>query len=127
VSIFILGILLFIGLILVPMVVSLAQVIDPREHHGYLPVILADSYFGPTYTNTPTVTLSSPTATATIGPSPTFTLTPYLTLTGTITPIPGITVSVADSPAKVDEILTFTITVKNTGTSPMHNNLMSPG
>lgn len=122
VSILILGLLLLVGVILLPMAGSLAQVIAQQNHSGYLPVILKNSYFGPTETNTPTGTLPSPTATV---PSPTFTFTPYLTLTGTITPVPGITVSVAGSPAKKDETLTFTITVKNSGTSPMYNCFVS--
>ena len=119
VGIFTLGVLIFLGLILLPMAQSIAQVSLNR----YLPVILKNA--GPTYTFTPTGTLASPTVTNTAGPSPTYTLTPSPTFTGTITPIPSITVTVDPvAGAKVNEVLTFTITVKNTGTSPTHNNVV---
>ncbi len=122
-SIFILSVLIIMGLVLFPMAVSIAQIIDPLEHPRYLPLLLKYANLGPTYTNTPTGTLPTPTITPSTTPVPTFTFTPYLTLTGTITPIPGITISVAPtSGAKVNEVLTFTITVKNTGTSPTYNN-----
>jgi len=130
VSIFILGVLIFLGLILLPMAASIAQVIDPLEHHGYLPIILADSHFGPTYTNTPspsatmTGTLPSPTSTGTAGPSPTQTLTPSPTFTGTLTPNASLTITVAPSQAKVNESFTFTIKVGNTGTGPTNSNLL---
>jgi LPXTG-site transpeptidase (sortase) family protein len=122
VTIFILGVLIFVGLITIPKVVSTAQIIEQLGLGPYLPIIMKDSYFGPTYTITPTGTLPSPTTTGTAGPSPTQTLTPSPTYTGTLTPNPSITISVNPFSAKVNEILTFTITVKNTGTGPTPNN-----
>src|SRR4030043_1964840 len=93
VCIFTLGILIFLGLILLPMAQSIAQV----SLYRYLPVILKNAYFGP-FTLTPTVT-------NTAGPSLTYTLTPSPTFTGTITPVPSITVTVSPAGgAKVDEI-----------------------
>src|SRR4030042_5375822 len=121
VCIFTLGILVFLGLLLLPFAESIAQLSLNR----YLPVILNNANPGRTDTFTPTGTLPSPTVTNTFGPSPTNTLTPSPTFTGTITPVPSITISVYPvAGAKVNEILTFTITVKNTGTSPTHNNVV---
>lgn len=103
----------------------MAQSIAQVSLNRYLPVVLKNANIGPTYTFTPTGTLPSPTVTNTAGPSPTYTLTPSPTFTGTITPIPSITISVSPvAGAKVNEVLTFTITVKNTGTSPTHNNVV---
>jgi LPXTG-site transpeptidase (sortase) family protein len=124
VFIIILGVLIFVGLFLVPKVGSTAQIIQQLGIDPYLPVILADSHFGPTYTETPTGTLPSPTTTGTAGPSPTSTLTPSPTFTGTLTPNPVITKVVDRSSAKVNEILTFTITVKNIGTGPTRSNVV---
>jgi LPXTG-site transpeptidase (sortase) family protein len=120
VFIFILGVLLFVGLILLPMMVSSAQQIIAR----YLPVVLVNSHYGPTYTFTPTGTLPSPTSTVTPGPSPTQTLTPSPTFTGTLTTNATITIAVSGSPANVNDTLTFTIKVGNTGTGPTHNNVV---
>ncbi len=121
VCIFTLGILVFLGLLLLPFAESIAQL----NLNRYLPVILNNANPGPTDTFTPTGTLPSPTITNTFGPSPTHTLTPSPTFTGTITPVPSITISVSPvAGAKVDEVLTFTITVKNSGTSPTHNNMV---
>jgi LPXTG-site transpeptidase (sortase) family protein len=117
VSIFILGVLLFIGLILVPKVESSAQIIEQLGLGQYLPVILSNSHFGPTDTNTPITS-------ATAGPLVTQTLTPSPTSTGTLTPNASITVAVTPSQAKVDESFTFTIKVGNTGTGPTRNNVI---
>jgi LPXTG-site transpeptidase (sortase) family protein len=129
VSIFILGILLFLGLILVPIVVSSAQLNEPQ----YMPLVLKDLHLGPADTSTlsPSATITetitptiTPTITSTIGPASTSTTGPSPTFTGTLTPNASITISVSPSTAKVNEIFTFTITVKNTGTRPTLNNVV---
>jgi LPXTG-site transpeptidase (sortase) family protein len=124
VFIFILGILLFIGLIVLPWVASSAHIIDQLGFDPYLPIILINSHFGPTYTSTVTGTLPSPTTTGTAGPSPTHTLTPSPTYTGTLTPNASLKVTVTPSQAKVNESFTFTIKVGNTGTGPTHDNVI---
>jgi LPXTG-site transpeptidase (sortase) family protein len=127
--IFILVGLLFTGVMILPRLASsaqLSQIYDP-----FLPIILNNSYFGPTETITPsptptvTGTVPTPTNTATIGPSPTYTLTPSATPTGTLLPNGAITISVTGSPANLNQNLVFTIKVTNIGTGPTYNNIVA--
>jgi LPXTG-site transpeptidase (sortase) family protein len=134
VSVYILAILLILGLIIVPLVASSAQGLSNAHH---LPIILNHGNFGPTetftFTPSPTVTGTPPTPTttgtatltATIGPSPTHTLTPSVTPTGTLVPNGLISISVAPTSAKVGQNFTFTILVKNIGTGPTKNNVVT--
>ena len=62
-----------------------------------------------TWTSTPTVTGTQPTATA----------------TGTITPNPILVMVVSPSQAKVNELLTFTVSIRNDGTAPVSGALLS--
>ena len=110
--IFILGVLIFTGMILLPMVVSSAQTIDQLGLGQYLPIVFQNV---------------EPTATATStqgGAQATQTLTPSPTVTGTIVPVASLTVTVTPSQAKVNESFTFTIKAGNTGTGPTRNNLI---
>lgn len=74
----------------------------------------------PTSTLTPTITGTPPTTT----PSPTPTVTgtpPTPTATGTLTPSPAATYSVSPRQARVDQDITYVLTIKNTGTGPATN------
>jgi len=128
VSLFILGVLILVSLILIPKMVSSAQMIEQLGLNSFLPLIFVN--FEPTFTVTPspsatmTGTLPSPTTTGTAGPSPTQTLTPSPTFTGTLTPNGSITIAVSPSQANVNENFTFTIKVGNTGTGPTRNNVV---
>ena len=79
-----------------------------------------------TPTDTPTITgtLPTPTPTQTLTRTPTSTgtqytptITPTATQTGTITPNPMVTKVTNDTSAKTGEQITFTITLKNTGSA----------
>jgi LPXTG-site transpeptidase (sortase) family protein len=127
VMVFLLILSLLIGVISLPRLISSAQLgYDPL-----LPIILNNSYFGPTHTITPSPTQTvtgtppTPTKTGTAGPSPTQTLTPSPTYTGTLTPNAIITIGVSGSPANVGSNLVFTIKVGNSGTGPTTNNNVS--
>jgi LPXTG-site transpeptidase (sortase) family protein len=122
-----LGTLLLIGLIILPSLVSSAQWISQLVGDQYLPIVLNSGQIGPTsaFTPSPTNTLTGPEKTGTAAPSPTITLTPSPTFTGTLTPIAYFSKTVSGSPAKVNEGMTFTIKVGNTGTGPNGNNLVS--
>lgn len=73
-----------------------------------------------TSTSTPTGTLPTPTSTPT-GPTPTTTLTPTPTATGTITPYFSISSTVTPSDGHIGDTFTFTFVIKNTGTAPATN------
>jgi LPXTG-site transpeptidase (sortase) family protein len=77
-----------------------------------------------TATPTPTITgtLPTPTATSTRTPTPTITGTlPTPTATGTIVPNPVFFMVVSPSQAKINEQLTFTISLRNDGTAPLNS------
>ena len=87
-----------------------------------------------TGTPTPTITgtLPTPTATATLTPTITRTSTPTITgtlptptATGTITPNPVLFMVVSPSQARVNELLTFTVSLRNDGTAPVSGALLS--
>ncbi len=88
----------------------------------------------PTETSTPTTTpteTSTATSTATTtatptvtGTPPTETPTPTFTKTPTVSPAASLSVTVSPSQAKVNESLTFTIKVGNTGTVATTNNIV---
>jgi hypothetical protein len=130
VSVIILVALLVFGVVLIPVVGSSAQMIEQLAYNPHLPLILKNANLGPTRSITPspsatvTGTVPTPTSTATFGPSPTNTLTPSATFTGTLTTIPGLTIGVSGSPAKVNQSLIFTINVTNSGTGPTRNNIL---
>jgi LPXTG-site transpeptidase (sortase) family protein len=115
------GTLFLITLIFLPSLVSAAQWILQAGQNQYLPIILNNVQVGPTTTNT----LTAPEMTGTAAPSPTITLTPSPTVTGTLIPVATFTKSVSGSPAKVNEAMTFTIKVGNSGTGPNGNNLVA--
>jgi hypothetical protein len=118
-SLFILGILILLGLILLPTLKSSAQIIEQLGVKQYFPIVFKEYYVAPLFTPTPTFT-STPTRTATASPTgtgtqATKTLTPTATRTGTITVAPSLKVSVSPTQAKVNESFTFTIEAGNTG------------
>ena len=133
--IYVLSILLFIGLLLLPEIASSAQLAQQLGIGPYLPIILEDSHFGatdtptPTSTATPTATMTGtlPTPTRTSTATPTFTKTstqPTPTATGTLTAVPLLKVSVTPTQAKVNETFTFIIEAGNSGTTATRNNLI---
>jgi LPXTG-site transpeptidase (sortase) family protein len=130
-SIVILVVLLVFGLIIVPLAGSSAQMIEQEAFNYHLPLVLNNSDFGSMESSTPspsaTLTGTQPTITktSTVGPSPTQTYTPSPTFTGTLQPNAVITISVAGSPANVNQNLDFTIKITNIGTGPTHNNIVS--
>jgi LPXTG-site transpeptidase (sortase) family protein len=123
-------VVLLAGIIVIPRLVSPANLLAQDLYDPYLPIILNNAQLGPTDTLTPspTVTLTgtqpTPTKTNTAGPSPTNTLTPSPTFTGTLTPIPALTASVSPTSGKIGDNLVFTIKVGNTGTGPTLNNIL---
>jgi LPXTG-site transpeptidase (sortase) family protein len=165
---FILGILIFTGLILIPVSASLAQGADKLGNNPISfdefdafqikqSIILTDTVTStPTETATPVITgtitttatptdtptetstaIGTPTSTSTAtatgtstatptvtGTQPTATITPTSTPTGTLIPGPSLSISVAPSQAKVNESLTFTIKIGNTGTAPTSDNIV---
>ena len=165
---FILGILIFTGLILIPVSASLAQGADKLGNNPISfdefdafqikqSIILTDTVTStPTETSTPVITgtitttatptdtptetstaIGTPTSTSTAtatgtstatptvtGTQPTATITPTSTPTGTLIPGPSLSISVAPSQAKVNESLTFTIKIGNTGTAPTSDNIV---
>lgn len=81
-----------------------------------------------TATATPTATGATATATATATRTPTLTRTPTPTITGTlptptptgtITPYPVLYMVVSPSQARINELLTFTVSVRNDGSAPV--------
>ena len=69
---------------------------------------------------------ATPTETGTITQTPTLTGTqPTPTVTGTLTPKPTLRVSVSPSEAKINERLTFTITLTNPGTGAFRDGIIS--
>ncbi len=166
--IFILGILIFTVLILIPVSASFAQGVDKLGNNPYLfdefdafqlkqAILLTDTVTTtptkaltpiitsiitatatptdtpittptPTGTSTQTATETT-TATTTSTPTltstqPTATITPTPTQTGTLIPGASLSISVTPSQAKVNESLTFTIKVGNTGTAPTNDNIV---
>ena len=140
----ILGLLIFAGVILLPMLPSLAQIPEQLGLGPYLPIVMKQGYIGPTFTPTatntetptPTSTGTLPTATSTGTATETATATPTATstgtlatatptgtptATGTLVPAPTLSVVVTPAQAKVNEYFTFTIVVVNTGSGPFHN------
>src|SRR4030065_1106716 len=130
-SLFILGVFILAGLILLPSFTSSAQIIEQLGIKQYFPIIFKEYYVAPlftptpthtstpTYTSTPTHTFT-PTKTSTASPTvtgtqATKTLTPTPTRTGTITVAPSLKVSVSPTQAKVNESFTFTIEAGNNG------------
>lgn len=78
-----------------------------------------------TSTASPTATATS-TPTSTLTPTPTVTGTlPTPTATGTITPNPVLFMIVSPSQAKVNELLTFTVSIRNDGTAPVSGAILS--
>jgi len=168
ISFIILGILIFIGLLLIPVSASFAQVVgnlgnNPSSFDELdtfqikqsiiltdtvtstptetgTPVITGTITTTATPTNTPTSTstatetstaVGTPTGTSTTtatptltGTQPTATITPTPTPTGTLIPGPSLSISVIPSQAKVNESLTFTIKIGNTGTAPTSDNII---
>lgn len=168
ISFIILGILIFIGLLLIPVSASFAQVVgnlgnNPSSFDELdtfqikqsiiltdtvtstptetgTPVITGTITTTATPTNTPTSTstatetstaVGTPTGTSTTtatptltGTQPTATITPTPTPTGTLIPGPSLSISVTPSQAKVNESLTFTIKIGNTGTAPTSDNII---
>ena len=162
--IFILGILIFTGLILIPITASFAQDFDRSGDLPFLPdeldgfhinqtILLTDTVTStptgtstlvptstdstkptPTPTDTPTETSTAavtPTSTSTKTPTPTLTgtqhtptVTPTSTATGTLIPGASLSISVSPSQARVNESLTFTIKIGNTGTGPTIDNIV---
>ncbi len=162
--IFILGILIFTGLILIPISASFAQDFDRLGDLPFLPdeldgfhinqtILLTDTVTStptgtstlaptstdstkptPTPTDTPTETSTAavtPTSTSTKTPTPTLTgtqhtptVTPTSTATGTLIPGASLSISVSPSQARVNESLTFTIKIGNTGTGPTIDNIV---
>lgn len=112
VTIYILGALMLIVIILLPMLSSSAQRIEQLANSYYFPLVSKNGHLVPTVTPTPTVA------------PPTQTLTPTPTATGTLTTGPTLKVAVTPTEAKVNESLKFTIEAGNTGTGPTHNNLV---
>lgn len=84
-----------------------------------------------TSTNTSTASVTATTTTTltptlTQTPTPTITGTlPTPTATGTITPNPVLFMVVSPSQAKVNELLTFTVSIRNDGTAPVSGALLS--
>jgi len=166
--IFILGILIFTGLILIPLSASFAQDADKIRNNPLSlneldafqfkqSIILTDTVTStPTETSTSVITgtitttatptdtptetstaVGTPTSTSTAtatgtstatptatGTQPTATITPTPTPTGTLIPGPSLSISVTPSQAKVNESLTFTIKIGNTGTAPISDNII---
>ena len=120
-------VLLFMMVMVLPSLVSSAQMIYQAGTGQYLPVVLNNVVVGSTSTITPspTNTLSAAALTGTAQATATQTLTPSPTFTGTLVPKATLSVTVSGSPAKVNEGFTFTIKVGNTGTGPTHNNVVS--
>jgi len=165
---YVLGILVFIGLILIPVTTSLAQDADklknnPSSNNEFddfqikQSIILTDTVTSTatetstsvitgtttttaTPTDTPTETstaigtstsTSTSTATATstatstaTGTQATATVTRTSTPTGTLIPGPSLSITVTPSQAKVNESLTFTIKIGDTGTAPTTDNII---
>lgn len=95
-----------------------------------LPIIYKEYPSSPTSTNTATLTATSTGTVATPTPTNTNTGTPPTptvthTVTGTITPNPGVVVRVSPASAKVNETLTFIITITNPGLAPALNAILS--
>ena len=115
-----LGTLLLICLMFLPSLVSSAQSVYQAGLDHYLPIILNQGPFGATATNTPTSTntLTGPQLTGTAAHIP--------TSAGTITPNATFSKTTADgSPAYINETITFSIKVGNTGKKPNGNNVVS--
>src|SRR4030066_816921 len=133
-SLFILGILILLGLILLPTFASSAQIIEQLGIKQYFPIVFKEYYVAPLFTPTPTYTSTptppfTPAKTSTASPTvtgtqATKTLTPTPTRTGTITVAPSLKISVSPTQAKVNESFTFTIEAGNNGSGPTHNNLV---
>lgn len=83
--------------------------IPPTPAGNYLPIILKGQETTATTTATPTTTSTPPT------------LTPTPTHTGTTTPRPGATKSISPAEARINQTVTFTIRVTNSGTAPAQN------
>jgi len=158
----ILGILIFTGLLLIPISASFAQGVDKLGNNPFslgevdafqlkqtilltdtvtstptetlTPIITSTVTTTATPTDTPTETstaVGTPTSTSTAtatptltGTQPTATITPTSTPTGTLIPGPSLSISVTPSQAKVNESLTFTIKIGNTGTAPSIDNIV---
>ena len=158
----ILGILIFTGLLLIPISASLAQGVGKLGNNPFslgevdafqlkqtilltdtvtstptetlTPIITSTVTTTATPTDTPTETstaVGTPTSTSTAtatptltGTQPTATITPTSTPTGTLIPGPSLSISVTPSQAKVNESLTFTIKIGNTGTAPSIDNIV---
>ena len=132
---YILGILMLVGLLLIPISVSSAQeagklglgqgssggIEDSSLKQSYL---LTDTVTAtPTFTSTATLTPTS-SSTPTETPTPTESASPSPTITGTITPLPWINVVVTPTSAKVNESFTFTIEAGNNGGITTQNNIV---
>jgi len=147
---YILGILMLVGLLLIPISVSYAQeagklglvqgssggIGDSSLKQSYLltdpatatPTITKTATLTPTSSSIPTKT-PTPTESATPSPAvmatqPRDTKTPSPTITGTITPFPSIKVVVIPAQAKVNESFTFTIEAGNKGYAISQNNFV---
>jgi LPXTG-site transpeptidase (sortase) family protein len=125
---------------------SLTRVPGQVPGDNYLPLVF--NYYPyrnsptTTVTGTPTATLTpTPTSTGTLptitstststatptrtGTQATITPTPTSTVTGTLVPSPTLRVSVSPNEAVINEHFTFTIEVKNAGTGPFRNSIVS--
>lgn len=78
----------------------------------------------PTSTSTSTATATSTATSTATGTQATATVTRTSTPTGTLIPGPSLSITVTPSQAKINESLTFTIKIGDTGTAPTTDNII---